>query len=60
MTCECLLVNLEECVFELGMVWFKGVYIYIYIGHIDIVVIDECVNNKVWKLRDWFRNEPKL
>ena len=36
------------------------IYIYIYIGHIDIVVIDECVNNKVWKLRDWFRNEPKL
>ena len=59
MTCECLLVNLEECVFELGMVWFKGVYIYIE-GHIDIVVIDEGVNNKVWKLRDWFRNDPKL
>ena len=58
MTCECLSVNLEECVFDLGMVWFKGVYIYI--GHIDIVVIDEGVNNKVWKPRDWFRNDPKL
>ena len=51
MTCECLSVNLEECVFDLGMVWFKGVYIYI--GHIDVVVIDEGVNNKVWKPRDW-------
>ena len=36
--------------------------LYIYIGHIDIVVIDEGVNNKVWKPRDWFRirNDPKL